>query len=76
MCGEMASDILSVPILLGLGLDAFSVSASAILKARKIINSLTFVECQELANEVLTLDTVTAVNDLVKKFLNSRKLYE
>src|SRR5690625_7557290 len=40
MCGEMAGDELAIPILLGLGLDEFSMSASSILPARSLIRSL------------------------------------
>ncbi|GHU47641.1 hypothetical protein FACS1894218_2490 [Bacilli bacterium] len=74
MCGEMASDISSIPLLLGLGIDSFSVSASAILKTRKIINSLTFTECQVLVNKALNLESTNEVNDLTKQFLGSKGL--
>ena len=74
MCGEMAGDINSVPILLGLGLDAFSMSASSIPSVRRIINNLRYDECQELAKQALNLETVEHVNDLVNKFLKKKKL--
>ncbi len=74
MCGEMAGDVLSVPILLGLGLDAFSMSATSIPQARKIINSLSKAECVELAKQALELETIDQVNALVTKFLKSKKL--
>ena len=74
MCGEMAGDVLSVPILLGLGLDAFSMSATSIPQARKIINSLSKAECVELAKQALELETIDQVNTLVTKFLKSKKL--
>jgi phosphotransferase system enzyme I (PtsI) len=69
MCGEMAGDALSIPLLLGLGLDAFSMSASSIPKARRIINNLNFKDCEKLAKKALTLETATEVTALVKKFL-------
>jgi phosphotransferase system enzyme I (PtsI) len=74
MCGEMAGDILSIPILLGLGLDEFSMSATSIPKARMIVNNLSFKECQLLANKALELDTVTEVTNLVSNFLKQKKL--
>lgn len=65
MCGEMAGEPTAVPLLLGLGLDEFSMSASSILQARKIVNSLSFVEMQELANEALTQSSAEEVYELV-----------
>lgn len=74
MCGEMAGDVLSIPLLLGLGLDAFSMSATSIPQARKIINNLSSVECSKLAQKALNLQTIDEVNKLVTKFLQSKKL--
>ncbi|MDR3257690.1 MAG: phosphoenolpyruvate--protein phosphotransferase [Mycoplasmataceae bacterium] len=74
MCGEMAGDILSIPILLGLGLDEFSMSATSIPKARMIVNNLSFKECQLLANKTLELDTMAEVTNLVSNFLKQKKL--
>jgi phosphotransferase system enzyme I (PtsI) len=74
MCGEMAGDILSIPLLLGLGLDAFSMSATSIPKARRIINNLSYKECQTIAKKALDLETAAQVTDLVKKFLKTKKL--
>jgi phosphotransferase system enzyme I (PtsI) len=74
MCGEMAGDINSVPILLGLGLDEFSMSATSIPKARKIINNLSFAECQKLAEKAIDLETIEQVNNLVSNFLKQKNL--
>ncbi|WEK83203.1 MAG: phosphoenolpyruvate--protein phosphotransferase [Mycoplasma sp.] len=74
MCGEMAGDILSIPVLLGLGLYEFSMSATAIPQARKIINSLSTVECKKLAAKALQLQKASEVDALVKKFLKDKKL--
>ena len=74
MCGEMAGDIYSVPLLLGLGLDAFSMSASSIPSVRRIINNLNFKDCEKLAQEALNLETVEQVNELVSSFLKKHKL--
>lgn len=66
MCGEMAGEPTAVPLLLGLGLDEFSMSASSILAARKIVNSLSYEEMQVLANEALAQDTAEDVVALVE----------
>ena len=70
MCGEMAGDELAAPVLLGLGLDEFSMSATSILRARKIINGLSYQEMQGLADKALEQDTCEEVTELVKKVLN------
>ena len=66
MCGAMAGEPYAVPILLGLGLDEFSMSATQILKARKVVNGLSYAEMQELAKKCLSMDTAEEVLDYVK----------
>lgn len=66
MCGEMAGDETAVPLLLGLGLDEFSMSATSILKARSLIRKLSKVEMEKLAQEALQKSTVEEVIELVK----------
>ena len=70
MCGEMAGDAMAAPVLLGLGLDEFSMSATSILPARKMINSLKKSEMEEMANKALTLATSSEVTQLIKDTLN------
>jgi len=67
MCGEMAGDELAIPILLGLGLDEFSMSSSSILKARAQIKNLSKAEMEKLAEQVLQLQTTEEVLEVVKK---------
>ena len=69
MCGEMAGDAMAAPVLLGLGLDEFSMSATSILNTRKIIRKLSFAEMQDLAKRALTLDREEDVAELVKETL-------
>ena len=57
MCGEAAGDPSYIPLLVGLGLDEFSMNANKILQARKLVRELNFQECQKLADEVLKLNT-------------------
>ena len=66
MCGAMAGEPHAVPILLGLGLDEFSMSATQILKARKVVKSLSYEEMQGLAQECLNKDTADEVLETVK----------
>ncbi|MBQ9840411.1 MAG: phosphoenolpyruvate--protein phosphotransferase [Erysipelotrichaceae bacterium] len=66
MCGEMAGEPNAVAILLGLGLDEFSMSASSILAARKIVRSMNKAEMEELAAKALACDTAEEVLELVK----------
>jgi len=69
MCGEMGGDPLAAPVLLGLGLDEFSMSASRILPTRKIIRSLNKSDMEDLANKALKCHTEQEVLELVKKVL-------
>jgi phosphotransferase system enzyme I (PtsI) len=61
MCGEMAGDLNAVPLLLGLGLDEFSVNASAIPEVKSLIRSLELPRMQELAGQVLELATAADI---------------
>ena len=72
MCGEMAGDQTAVPLLVGLGLDEFSMSASSVLKTRSLIAKLTLSDMQALAakaiNECATVQEVEAlVEEAVSK---------
>ena len=70
MCGEMAGDPIAAPVLLGLGLDEFSMSASRILPTRKIINSLQYEKMKALAEQALNCDSEEEVIELLNKTLN------
>lgn len=65
MCGEAAGDVKFIPLLVGLGLDEFSMNANKILKARKLIIDLNFEECKELANKVLKLESTEEVKRIL-----------
>ncbi len=68
MCGEAAGDVNFIPLLVGLGLDEFSMNANKILKARKLIIDLNFKECKELANKVLKLESTEEVKRILDNF--------
>ena len=67
MCGEMAGDELAIPILLGLGLDEFSMSASSILKARTQISNLSKAEMESHIDAILSLSTSEEVVSYMNK---------
>ena len=68
MCGEAASDELYVPLLVGLGLDEFSMNPNSILKTRKRIGELDRKECEKLANEILIMTSAEEVEKRLKEF--------
>ncbi len=69
MCGEMGGDPMAAPVLLGLGLDEFSMSASKILPTRKIITNLNKKEMEDLANKAVKCHTESEVMEMVKSVL-------
>ncbi|QVK06211.1 phosphoenolpyruvate--protein phosphotransferase [Mycoplasma mycoides] len=71
MCGEMAGDSKALPILLGLDLDAFSMSATSVLKARSLMSKIESIKAKQLANKALECQTSQQVNDLVEEFLKN-----
>jgi len=69
MCGEMAGDPLAAIILLGLGLDEFSMSASSIPHIKRIIRSISLEHAQSIARQAIQLSTAEEIEDLMKKTL-------
>lgn len=69
MCGEMAGDVIAIPLLLGLGLDEFSMSATSILPARHLIDKLDMSLMKELAEKAINKDTNEEVYNLVKEYV-------
>lgn len=68
MCGEMAGDQTAVPLLVGLGLDEFSMSASSVLKTRSLISKLTLEDMKGLADKAINeCATVQEVEALVEE---------
>ena len=67
MCGEAAGDPLFIPVLVGLGLDEFSMNANKILRVRKLIRELNFKDCQKLAEEVLKLSSTEEIKRKLAK---------
>ena len=69
MCGEAASDKLLIPLLIGLGLDEFSMNSNKILQSRKTISKLNKKECEELASQILEMASATEVEEKLKEFI-------
>ena len=67
MCGEMAGEPMAVPLLLGLGLDEFSMSASSILAAREIVRSVNYEDMKLLAVRALECFNEEEVIQLIKQ---------
>ena len=70
MCGESAGDARMIPILLGMGLDEFSMSPISILPARKFITSVNYEDMKNFADEVLSLSTAEEIKNHVDKTFN------
>ena len=74
MCGELASDPVATMILLGLGLDEFSMTASSIPLIKNILRSVSKAECEEVANKALTIDTAEEITAYAKSVLIEKGL--
>ncbi|MEV5029110.1 phosphoenolpyruvate--protein phosphotransferase [Paenibacillus sp. LPE1-1-1.1] len=70
MCGEMAGDETAIPLLLGLGLHEFSMSAGSILQARELIGELDQAEWAGLANQALTMRSTSEITQFVERTRN------
>ena len=72
MCGEMAGDLEAIPLLLGLGLDEFSMNAPAIPAAKALIAALSVPQSQEIARIALTKGTAAEVRDYLRSLSLAR----
>ncbi|MGZ5021650.1 MAG: phosphoenolpyruvate--protein phosphotransferase, partial [Chthoniobacterales bacterium] len=61
VCGEMAGDLIMVPLLIGLGMDELSVSASLVPRVKRAVQTLTVGECRQLVLDALELDTPSEI---------------
>ncbi len=76
MCGEMAAEPSFALLLLGLEIDALSMSAFAIPQIKKIIRRVDFSEAKEFAKKTLDFDTTKEVNDYTHRFYQKRRLLD
>ncbi len=72
MCGEMAGDPLATLILLGLGLDEFSMAPLAVPEVKRIIRSVTHPEAVRIANKVLEFDKASEVERFMTKIMRKK----
>ncbi len=61
VCGEMAGDPVMTPLLLGLGMDELSVSASLVPRVKRAVQSLSVIECEKLVSDLVALETPTEI---------------
>jgi phosphotransferase system enzyme I (PtsI) len=61
VCGEMAGDLTMVPLLLGLGMDELSVSASLVPRVKRAVQTLSIAECERLVSDALEMETPTQI---------------
>jgi phosphotransferase system enzyme I (PtsI) len=71
VCGEMAGDLLAVPILVGLGIDEFSVSPNMIPEVKRVIRSVTFDECRALVRRVSRFRTTAEIEAEIEAFMKA-----
>jgi phosphotransferase system enzyme I (PtsI) len=71
LCGELAGDPQAIPVLLGLGLDEFSMAPSLIPRAKAIIRKWSREESEQLASHVVDLDSAEAVREFIEGFQTS-----
>jgi len=74
MCGEVAGEVKALPILLGLGLDEFSMSAPGILRSRYLANRIDSAAAREMALKALECANQEEVIALVDQFLEGNKI--
>ncbi len=72
MCGEMAGDPLSTVLLLGMGLDEFSMSPQSLLEIKNIIRSVSLAEAKELVTQVMKMDSFININTYVREWMHDR----
>ncbi len=74
MCGEMCSEVEALPLLIGLGLDELSMSASGILESRYTMGKISSVKSQTLVEKAIQCDNEDAVKTLVTRYLGGEKI--
>ncbi|MBU9808524.1 phosphoenolpyruvate-protein phosphotransferase PtsI [Rahnella sp. C60] len=74
MCGELAGDERATLLLLGMGLDEFSMSAISIPRIKKIIRNTNFEDVKALADQALAQPTAQELMNLVNKFIEEKTL--
>jgi phosphoenolpyruvate-protein phosphotransferase len=71
VCGELAGDVMAVPILTGLGVDELSMNATAIPRVKELIRKLDLSKARELAQTVLTTEDSQAARQLARQYIQA-----
>ena len=74
MCGELAGDERATLLLLGMGLDEFSMSAISVPRIKKLIRHVNYQEVKALADEALQKPTAAEIEQLIQAFLAEKSL--
>ncbi|UWD33970.1 phosphoenolpyruvate--protein phosphotransferase [Mesomycoplasma molare] len=74
MCGEMAGDLNAIPLLLGMGLDEFSMSSTSILEAKKLISEIEYSKAHKLVHQALKCDNEFEVKQLLDQFKKENEI--
>jgi phosphotransferase system enzyme I (PtsI) len=74
LCGEFAGEPYAIPLLLGMGLDEFSMSPARIPTIKQLIRQLDSNECRQLADQALSVSTAEEVKALVKAFIAEKQI--
>ncbi len=69
VCGELASDQLGIPLLVGMNVDELSVAPGTILSVKNIINHIPYSKARELVDEVIQMESAQEVKEAVRNFL-------
>ena len=72
VCGEMAGDVALVPLLLGLGADELSASATLVPRVKRAVQSVSIPECRELVEQALQLDTASEILERCLQLADNR----
>ena len=73
ICGELGSDPLAIPALVGLGIRKLSMGAAAIAGAKRVIRNLDLPQAQALAQDILSMKTAGAVQARLTAFSNAHQ---
>ena len=74
ICGEMASDILSLPLFIGLGFNELSMNSHSIPIIKSAMNELSSIECKEIVNICLDCQKASEIEEILRKFINDKIL--
>lgn len=72
VCGEMASDPVAAPILIGMGIDELSMTPVYVPEIKKIIREITYTECREITNTVLSMRSSKHVKEYMQDIIGKR----